>query len=53
VADIGAGPLRASALRIQAATADARRLDQPDAGFDIVLEFGPLYHLLLVARRPD
>lgn len=32
-------------LRIEAATADARRLDLPDAGFDAVLEFGPLYHL--------
>jgi SAM-dependent methyltransferase len=41
--------LRASALqrglRIQVATGDARRLDLPDAGFDAVLEFGPLYHL--------
>ena len=32
-------------LQIQAATADARQLDLPDASFDAVLEFGPLYHL--------
>lgn len=32
-------------LRIKAAAADARRLDLPDASFDAVLEFGPLYHL--------
>ena len=33
-------------LRIDVGTADARRLDLPDATFDVVLEFGPLYHLL-------
>jgi SAM-dependent methyltransferase len=33
-------------LRIDVGTADARRLDLPDATFDAVLEFGPLYHLL-------
>ncbi len=32
-------------LWIEAATADARRLDLPDASFDALLEFGPLYHL--------
>jgi SAM-dependent methyltransferase len=36
---------RQRGLPIQAATADARRLDLPDASFDAVLEFGPLYQL--------
>jgi SAM-dependent methyltransferase len=36
---------RQRGLRIEATAGDARRLDLPDASFDAVLEFGPLYHL--------
>lgn len=47
--------LRAAAstrgLTVDAEVGDARRLDLPDAAYDAVLLFGPLYHLLDRAGR--
>jgi SAM-dependent methyltransferase len=38
--------LELAAGRFHAAEGDARRLDEPDGSYDVVLLLGPLYHLL-------
>jgi SAM-dependent methyltransferase len=38
--------LELAAGRFDAAEGDARRLDEPDGSYDVVLLLGPLYHLL-------
>jgi SAM-dependent methyltransferase len=42
---------RAAGLVIDAAVGDARDLDLPDAGFDVALLLGPMYHLTARADR--
>jgi ubiquinone/menaquinone biosynthesis C-methylase UbiE len=42
---------RAAGVTLQASIGDARALEQPDAAFDAVLLFGPLYHLTARSDR--